>query len=403
MANSEKPVVEATLLAIEEINEKGGVLGRPVEAVVEDGASDWPTFARLAGKLITQDRVCTVFGCWTSASRKTVKPIFEKHGHLLFYPVQYEGLEQSPNIVYTGAAPNQQILPAVKWCCAFLEKKRLFLVGSDYVFPRCANAIIRDQAASLGGQIVGEEYLLLGSQDVAGVVAKIAAAKPDIILNTINGDTNVAFFRALRAAGITAQKIPTISFSLTEEELTTLNAWDVVGDYGAWNYFMSIDRPQNHAFVRRFQAKFGQHRLTNGPSVGSGGPGGGQHERAGHPPGRQGPAFRCSPRAGADRSGDAAHRQDGSHRQDHGGPTFRGGLHEGEANRASPLPDHSQARGVGRTAGRSAPALGREVGQSGQVNQPARTSREGLRFLLCHGCVSRVTGRCQSLRIVAHG
>ena len=265
MAISEKSVVEATLLAIEEINERGGVLGRPVEAVVEDGASDGPTFARRADKLITQDKVCTVFGCWTSASRKTVKPLFEKHDHLLFYPVEYEGLEQSPNIVYTGAAPNQQILPAVKWCCSSLNKKRLFLVGSDYVFPRCANAIIRDQAAALGGQVVGEEYLLLGSQDATGVVKKIVAAQPDIILNTINGDTNVSFFRALRAAGITSEKIPTISFSIAEEELTTLSAQDVVGEYAAWNYFMSIDRPQNHAFIQRFQAKYGKHRLTTDP------------------------------------------------------------------------------------------------------------------------------------------
>jgi urea transport system substrate-binding protein len=265
MAISEKPVVEATLLAIEEINERGGVLGRPVEAVLEDGASDGTTFARRADKLITQDQVCTVFGCWTSASRKTVKPLFEKHDHLLFYPVQYEGLEQSPNIVYTGAAPNQQILPAVKWCCSFLNKKRLFLVGSDYVFPRCAHAIIRDQAAALGGQVVGEEHLLLGSQEATALVKKIAAAQPDIILNTINGDTNVAFFRALRAEGITSENIPTISFSIAEEELITLSVQDVVGDFAAWNYFMSIDRPQNHEFVRRFQAKYGRHRLTSDP------------------------------------------------------------------------------------------------------------------------------------------
>src|SRR5262249_5002561 len=144
MAISEKPVIDATLFAIEELNAKGGVRGRPVEAVVEDGASDWPAFARKAEKLITQDQVCTVFGCWTSASRKTVNPVIENHNLLLFYPVQYEGLEQSPNIVYTGAAPTQQIIPAVKWCCSFLKKNRLFLVGSDYVFPRAANAIIRD-------------------------------------------------------------------------------------------------------------------------------------------------------------------------------------------------------------------------------------------------------------------
>jgi urea transport system substrate-binding protein len=265
MAISEKPVIEATLLAIEIINEKGGILGRRVEAIVEDGCSDWPTFARKAEKLVTQDKVCTVFGCWTSASRKTVKPIFEKHNHLLFYPVQYEGLEQSPNIVYLGAAPNQQLIPAVKWCCTFLKKKRLFLVGSDYVFPRAAHAIIHDQASAVGAQIVGEEYLLLGGTEPREIIAKIQASQPDIILNTINGDSNVAFFRALRGAGISAAKIPTISFSITEEELGSLGAKDLVGDYAAWNYFQSIDRPQNHDFVRRFQARFGAERITTDP------------------------------------------------------------------------------------------------------------------------------------------
>jgi urea transport system substrate-binding protein len=265
MAISEGPVIDATLLAIDEINEKGGVLGRPIEAVVEDGESDSATFAARAEKLITKDGVCTVFGCWTSASRKTVLPVFRKHDHLLFYPVQYEGLEQSPNIVYTGAAPNQQIIPAVKWCVSCLKKKRFFLVGSDYVFPRAANAIIRDQAKCLGGEIVGEEYLLLGSSDVGDIVRKIVAARPDAILNTINGDSNVAFFRALRAAGIRPNRTPTISFSISEEELSSLSMKDVVGDYAAWNYFQSVERPQNHAFVKRFQARHGKRRVISDP------------------------------------------------------------------------------------------------------------------------------------------
>ena len=195
MAISERSVVDATLLAIDEINEAGGVLGRPVEAVIEDGESDWPTFAAKAEKLISEHEVCTLFGCWTSASRKTVLPVLKKHDHLLFYPVQYEGLEESPNIVYTGAAPNQQIIPAVKWCVTALKRKRFFLVGSDYVFPRCANAIISDTVASQGGEIVGEEYLLLGESDASAIVERIVAAEPDVILNTINGDSNVSFFR----------------------------------------------------------------------------------------------------------------------------------------------------------------------------------------------------------------
>ncbi|MHC5033652.1 MAG: transporter substrate-binding protein, partial [Planctomycetota bacterium] len=261
MAVSERPVIDATLFAIEEINRQGGLLKRKIEAVVEDGASDPATFAQKAEKLITQDSVCTVFGCWTSASRKTVRPIFEKHDHLLFYPVQYEGLEQSPNIVYTGAAPNQQIIPAVRWSCTFQKKKRLFLVGSDYVFPHAANAIIGDQALDLGAEVVGEEYIPLGSADTEGIIEKIQAARPEAILNTINGDSNVAFFRALRAAGITPDSVPTISFSVSEEELAALNPREAEGDYAAWSYFQSIDGPRNREFVRAFRARFGPDRI----------------------------------------------------------------------------------------------------------------------------------------------
>ena len=264
MAISEKSVVDATRLAIEEINEKGGVLGREIQPVVVDGASDWPTFARGAETLITTEKVSVVFGCWTSASRKTVKPVFEKHDHLLFYPVQYEGLEESPNIVYTGAAPNQQIIPAVKWCFDHLGKK-LFLVGSDYVFPRTANAIIKGQVAALRGEIVGEQYLLLGSREVKGVVAAIVEAKPDVILNTINGDTNVAFFQELRAAGITPEKIPSMSFSIAEDELRTLGGESMVGDYACWNYFQSIDSEENRQFVKRFKERYGADRVTDDP------------------------------------------------------------------------------------------------------------------------------------------
>jgi urea transport system substrate-binding protein len=265
MAISERAVIDATLLAIDEINRNGGVLGRPVEPVVEDGESDWPTFADKADKLITQDRVSTIFGCWTSASRKMVLPIVEKHDHLLFYPVQYEGLEQSPNIIYTGAAPNQQIIPAVKWAVSKLNKRRFFLVGSDYVFPRCANAIIRDTTASLNAEVVGEEYLLLGSSDVAEIVRRIVAARPDMILNTVNGDSNVALFRALRTVGIKPDTVPTISFSISEQELSSLSTKDIVGDYAAWNYFHSVDRPQNRAFIERFQSRYGDQRTTSDP------------------------------------------------------------------------------------------------------------------------------------------
>ena len=265
MAISEQSVRDATLLAIEEINQNGGLLGRQIEPVVVDGESNWDTFAKEAERLITQEKVSVVFGCWTSASRKTVKPIFKKHDHLLFYPLQYEGLEQSPNIVYTGAAPNQQILPAVKWCVEELKAKTLFLVGSDYVFPRTANEIMRAQITALRGEVVDEQYILLGSKDVKSVVDRIVELQPHVILNTINGDSNVAFFKQLRAVGITPKKIPTMSFSIAEDELRSMNAKEMAGDYAAWNYFQSIDREKNKSFVARFRQRYGDDRVTDDP------------------------------------------------------------------------------------------------------------------------------------------
>jgi urea transport system substrate-binding protein len=265
MAISERSVRDATLLAIEEINQRGGLLGRKIEPIVVDGKSDWPTFARQAERVITQEKVSVVFGCWTSASRKTVKPIFEEHNHLLFYPVQYEGLEQSPNIVYTGATPNQQLLPAVKWCLDELQATKFFLVGSDYVFPRTANAIMRAQIEAVGGEVVGEMYLLMGSKDVGGIVQRIVEAQPDVILNTINGGTNVDFFEFLRQQGVTPSEIPTMSFSIAEDELRHMDAGAMAGDYAAWNYFQSIDNAANRKFVDSFQRKYGADRVTDDP------------------------------------------------------------------------------------------------------------------------------------------
>ena len=264
MAISERSVVDATLLAIEELNDMGGILGRRIEPVVADGKSDWPTFAKEAERLITQEKVSVVFGCWTSASRKTVKPVFEKYNHLLFYPVQYEGLEQSPNIVYLGAAPNQQIIPAVMWCMDNLGKK-FFLVGSDYVFPHTANAIITEYVKARQGEILGEEYIVLGSRDVSGTVQKILAAQPDVILNTINGDTNVAFFEELRRAGIRSDTIPVMSFSIAEHELHSMDLRQMAGDYTCWNYFQSIENELNDEFVKEFKAKYGKDRVLDDP------------------------------------------------------------------------------------------------------------------------------------------
>jgi urea transport system substrate-binding protein len=265
MASSGAAVVDATLLAIEELNDAGGAMGRPIEAVVADGRSDPAVFAQEAERLITRDRVSTVFGCWTSSGRKTVVPIFERYDHLLVYPLQYEGLEQSPSVIYTGAAPNQQIIPAVKWAYAFQNKRRFFLVGSDYVFPRTANEIIKDTLKELGAELVGEEYLLFGSADVDGIIARIQKSNPDVILNTINGDSNVPFFRALRSARIHPDTISTISFSIGEEELRHLDVADMADDFAAWNYFQSLDSPENKQFLNRFRAKYGPQRVVTDP------------------------------------------------------------------------------------------------------------------------------------------
>lgn len=266
MAISEKSLVDATQLAIEEINKAGGVLGKQIEAIVEDGASDWPTFAEKAKKLIDQDKVVAVFGCWTSASRKAVLPVFESKDHLLFYPVQYEGQECSKNIFYTGAAPNQQIEPSVEWLLKN-KGKEFFLVGSDYVFPRTANTIIKAQLEALGGKVVGEDYLPLGNSEVTPIISKIKQALPNggVIYNSLNGDSNVAFFKQMQGAGLTADKYPSMSVSIAEEEVKAIGPEFLKGHYAAWNYFMTVDSPANKKFVEAFKAKYGADRVTNDP------------------------------------------------------------------------------------------------------------------------------------------
>ncbi|MFM7888132.1 MAG: urea ABC transporter substrate-binding protein [Pseudanabaena sp.] len=266
MAISEKSLVDATQLAIEEINKKGGVLGKQIEAIVEDGNSDWPTFAEKAKKLIDQDKVVVVFGCWTSASRKAVLPVFESKDHLLFYPVQYEGQECSKNIFYTGAAPNQQIEPSVEWLLKN-KGKEFFLVGSDYVFPRTANTIIKAQLEALGGKVVGEDYLPLGNSEVTPIITKIKQALPNggVIYNSLNGDSNVAFFKQMQGAGLTADKYPSMSVSIAEEEVKAIGPEFLKGHYAAWNYFMTVDNPANKKFVEAFKAKYGADRVTNDP------------------------------------------------------------------------------------------------------------------------------------------
>ncbi|BAY28444.1 extracellular ligand-binding receptor [Nostoc carneum NIES-2107] len=266
MAISEKSVVDAEKLAIKEINAAGGVLGKQIEAVVEDGASNWDTFREKATKLIDQDKVAVVFGCWTSASRKNVKPVFESKDHMLWYPVQYEGQECSKNIFYTGAAPNQQIEPSVDWLLKN-KGKQFFLVGSDYVFPRTANTIIKAQLEALGGKTVGEDYLPLGNTEVTPIITKIKQALPNggVIYNTLNGDSNVAFFKQLKGAGLTPDKYPSMSVSIAEEEVKAIGVEYLKGHYAAWNYFQTVDTPANKKFVEAFKKEYGAERVTNDP------------------------------------------------------------------------------------------------------------------------------------------
>ncbi|MGF7047355.1 urea transport system substrate-binding protein [Paenibacillus sp. DS2015] len=264
MAISEVSVIDAEVMAIEEINAAGGVLGKQIVPVLEDGASDWPTFAEKARKLISEDKVATVFGGWTSASRKAMLPVFEELNGLLWYPVQYEGLESSPNIFYTGATTNQQIVPSVSW---LLENRgtKFYLLGSDYVFPRTANLIIKEQLKAEGGELVGEEYTPLGHTDYSTIISKIKEAKPDVVYNTLNGDSNVAFFKQLKDAGITAQDLTTLSVSVAEEEIRGIGVDVLEGHLTAWNYYQTTDTPMNTTFVANYKKKYGDNRVTADP------------------------------------------------------------------------------------------------------------------------------------------
>ncbi|MFI7451318.1 urea ABC transporter substrate-binding protein [Nonomuraea sp. NPDC049714] len=264
MAISEVTVRDAELLAIEEINKAGGVLGKKLVPVVEDGASDWPTFAEKATKLIRQDKVATVFGGWTSASRKAMLPVFERYKALLWYPVQYEGLESSPYIFYTGATTNQQIIPGLDYLKE-QGKKKIFLVGSDYVFPRTANKIIKAYAAANGMEILGEEYTPLGHTEYSTLVNKVTQAKPEAVFNTLNGDSNVAFFKQLKSAGATAESMPVLSVSIAEEEVKGIGVDNIAGQPVAWNYYQTTDTPANTAFVKAFKDTYGQDKVTSDP------------------------------------------------------------------------------------------------------------------------------------------
>ena len=271
MAISETSLKDVALMTIEEINANGGLLGKMIEPVVVDPASNWPLFAEKARELIEKEKVAVVFGCWTSVSRKSVLPVFEELNALLFYPVQYEGEECSYNVFYTGAAPNQQAIPAVEYLMSEDGggAERFVLLGTDYVYPRTTNKILRAFLHSKGvtDDDIMETYTPFGHNDYQTIVAdvkKFAAVKPTAVVSTINGDSNVPFYKELANQGVKAEEIPVVAFSVGEEELRGIDAVPLVGHLAAWNYFMSIDTPENKEFIAKWKAYVKKNNLPGG-------------------------------------------------------------------------------------------------------------------------------------------
>lgn len=258
MAISETGSVEAEKLAIKQINDMGGILGRKIEVIQEDGASDWPTFAEKSKKLLVNDKVAAVFGCWTSASRKAVLPVFEKENGLLYYPTFYEGLEQSKNVFYTGQEATQQILAGLDWVTKEKKAKTFYLIGSDYIWPRTSNKIARKHIENvLKGTVVAEEYFPLGHTNFGSLINKIKLKKPDVVYSIVVGGSNVAWYKQLKAAGITSKNQTLLTISVTEDEVLGIGGENVEGFYSAMKYFQSLDNPNNTKFVAEFKKMWG--------------------------------------------------------------------------------------------------------------------------------------------------
>ncbi|MBD8597579.1 urea ABC transporter substrate-binding protein [Pseudomonas sp. CFBP 8772] len=259
MAISETGSIQAERLAIDQINASGGILGRQIKIIQEDGASDWPTFAEKARKLLINDKVATVFGCWTSASRKAVLPVFEKENGLLYYPTFYEGLEQSKNVIYTGQEATQQILASLDWIAKTKGAKTFYLIGSDYIWPRTSMKIARKHIENvLHGTVVGEDYYPLGNTQFGSLINKVKLKKPDVVFAAVVGGSNVAFYKQLKAAGVDSTKQTLLTLSVTEDELLGIGGENMKGFFASMKYFQSLDNPNNKAFVEAFKAKYGK-------------------------------------------------------------------------------------------------------------------------------------------------
>lgn len=266
----EKSLQDATFLAVEQINEgkgpwagKQGISGQKIEMVVVNPDSNWDLYNQMSKRLIDEDKVVCVLGCYTSASRKSVLPVFEEKDNLLYYPVYYEGNECSSNVFYTGAAPNQQITDSIPYCIKNFGKKGFF-IGSDYIYPKESNRIAKAELVNGGGEVVGDEYAALGTTEFITIINKIKQAKPNFILSNLVGDSIPAFYKQLKDAGVTSKDIPIMAFPTTEEEIQAMGPEFAEGHFSSFNYFQSVDTPENKAFVEQFKAKFGKDRVTNG-------------------------------------------------------------------------------------------------------------------------------------------
>lgn len=264
IAIAEAALVEAEKMAIDEINAAGGVMGRKIEAVVEDGASDWPTFAEKTKKLLQRDKVAAIVGCYTSASRKAVLPVLNQMKGLLYYPTYYEGQEEDKSVIYTSQEATQSVIAAIEWM-AKEQGKTFFLVGSDYIYPRTCNKIAKPTITRVGGKVVGEEYAPLGHTEFSSIINKIKAAKPDWIYSTVVGGSNVAFYKQLKAAGLDGTKQKLLSTVVSENEIDGIGKENAVGYYACMGYFQSLKNPQNERFVKALKAKYGQDRVVGDP------------------------------------------------------------------------------------------------------------------------------------------
>lgn len=264
IALAEASLVDAEKLAIDEINAAGGVMGKKIEPIVEDGASDWPTFAEKTKKLLDRDKVAAIIGCYTSASRKAILPVLHQSHGLLYYPTYYEGQEQDKSVIYTSQEATQSVIAAIEWM-AKQEGKTFYLVGSDYIYPRTCNKIAKPTIARLGGKLVGEEYAPLGHTEFSSIINKIKAAKPDWVYSTVVGGSNVAFYKQLKAAGLDGEKLKLLSTVVSENEIDGIGKENAVGYYACMGYFESLKNPQNEKFVKALKAKYGQNRVVGDP------------------------------------------------------------------------------------------------------------------------------------------